>query len=458
MDQFKVNVIKFNDRKFLQMVYLDPMNGRKVTKSTGTTIRREAEKVAAKWEAELQEGRYSQSTKIVWKEFRERYEGEVLPGLAKKTGEKLTWVFNLVEKILNPARIRDLTTDRLSYFQSKLREAGKAETTIASALAHLRSALQWAMRMNMIAVMPKIERPKRAKGGKVMKGRPITGEEFDRLLTKVEAGLIAAATPRGKGKPTKKKRKQSETAKAAFQTRRAESVAKVAESWRHYLRGLWLSGLRLEESLELYWDRDDKLRVNLSGKRPMLRIPAELEKGNKDRLLPMAPEFAELLLATPKAERSGPVFCLRSRDGGQPLNAHRVCEIVCAIGRAAGVKVNTDAKTGKVKYASAHDLRRSFGERWAAKVMPQVLMELMRHESIETTMKFYVGRNAEKTADILWEAYRPGLGYSSGYSDQNSDGAKKETRRKSFDCNESPVDRGGIEPPTHGFSVHCSTN
>jgi hypothetical protein len=22
----------------------------------------------------------------------------------------------------------------------------------------------------------------------------------------------------------------------------------------------------------------------------------------------------------------------------------------------------------------------------------------------------------------------------------------------------SAVDRGGIEPPTHGFSVHCSTN
>ena len=29
--------------------------------------------------------------------------------------------------------------------------------------------------------------------------------------------------------------------------------------------------------------------------------------------------------------------------------------------------------------------------------MPQTLMELMRHESIETTLKFYVGHNAEKT-------------------------------------------------------------
>ncbi len=59
----------------------------------------------------------------------------------------------------------------------------------------------------------------------------------------------------------------------------------------------------------------------------------------------------------------------------------------------------------KVKYASAQDFRRSFGERWASRVMPQVLKELMRHESIETTLKYYVGRNAQATAAVLWEAH-----------------------------------------------------
>jgi hypothetical protein len=37
--------------------------------------------------------------------------------------------------------------------------------------------------------------------------------------------------------------------------------------------------------------------------------------------------------------------------------------------------------------------------------MPHVLKELMRHETIDTTMKFYVGRNAERTADAVWEAH-----------------------------------------------------
>jgi integrase len=72
----------------------------------------------------------------------------------------------------------------------------------------------------------------------------------------------------------------------------------------------------------------------------------------------------------------------------------------------SAVKVEETTRKGEphIKFASAHDLRRSFGERWALRVMPQVLMELMRHESIDTTMQFYVGRNAERTADALWAA------------------------------------------------------
>jgi integrase len=52
----------------------------------------------------------------------------------------------------------------------------------------------------------------------------------------------------------------------------------------------------------------------------------------------------------------------------------------------------------------AHDLRRAFGFRWALLVFPVVLRELMRHEDIATTMKYYVGQNAEATADAIWAA------------------------------------------------------
>ena len=44
--------------------------------------------------------------------------------------------------------------------------------------------------------------------------------------------------------------------------------------------------------------------------------------------------------------------------------------------------------------------------RWAARAMPAQLMELMRHESIETTLRYYVGANAQRTNDAIWAAFR----------------------------------------------------
>ena len=37
--------------------------------------------------------------------------------------------------------------------------------------------------------------------------------------------------------------------------------------------------------------------------------------------------------------------------------------------------------------------------------MPAILKELMRHETIQTTMLYYVGQNAEDIAATLWKAY-----------------------------------------------------
>jgi integrase len=121
------------------------------------------------------------------------------------------------------------------------------------------------------------------------------------------------------------------------------------------------------------------------------------------------------LAETPEAERSGPVFVLPKRKfKNVDACAEWVGKIVSDIGRKAGVIVRTDpADPARKKYASAHDLRRAFGDRWAARVMPAVLKELMRHESIETTLRYYVGVNAERTAEVCWSAI-PGA--AAGYA------------------------------------------
>ncbi len=162
-NQIKVLVVAYPDRKYLTMRYTDPMSGRRVAKTTGTTNRREAEKIAAKWEAELQERRYRPDSKISWEAFREKFETEVLPSQADKTGSMVGTVFNAVERILRPAKLHDLTADRLSYFQAQLRAGGRAEPTIRTYLAHLAAILQWAVTIGLLPALPKIQRPKRAR-------------------------------------------------------------------------------------------------------------------------------------------------------------------------------------------------------------------------------------------------------------------------------------------------------
>src|SRR5688572_25045992 len=122
MDEIIVHVTKHGDRKFLIMYYDDPITGEREQRSTKETDRVAAERVAGKWEAELREGRYKPTSNITWDEFRERYENEVVTSFAPSTADTLNGVFNAVARICKPDRLKKLTAERLSYFQSEFRQ------------------------------------------------------------------------------------------------------------------------------------------------------------------------------------------------------------------------------------------------------------------------------------------------------------------------------------------------
>lgn len=386
MEDIKVHVVDYG-RKTLVMRYTDPFTRKHVTKSAGTNNRKDALKAAGKWQEELRTGKYKPASRVTWAEFWKRYDDEVAPGLADKTVLKSETIRSVIETELNPQRMRQIDAGWISTLRSKLRARGCTEATIDGYVAHLSSALTWAVRWGMLSERPDLGGGSKKSKGKRSKGRHVTGEEFDRMLAKVpDVILWDERNPRITRDPAESER--------------------IVESWRHYLRGLWLSGLRLGESLELFWDRDDRLRVDLSGRRPMLWIPGAHQKSGKDEVLPITPDFAEFLQETPPERRRGRVFNpLRRLHSGSRLTNDRVTRLVGAIGKAANVVVWTHPKTGAVKYASAHDLRRSFGFRWATRIMPAVLQKLMRHEDIQTTMTYYVEINAATTADAVWDAW-----------------------------------------------------
>jgi integrase len=366
-DEIRVKVHSYGPGRPLGLVYFDPLTGKKICKSSGTYNEKEAERAAAVLQDELNSGRYAAPSKITWADFRKRYEDEKLSALAPASMVAATVSLDHLERVLNPDRLAKLTPAVMSKFQAKLRAEKMKETTIARHLRHIKAALRWAAVMGMMAKAPAIEMPKLPKGQTLMKGRPITAEEYDRMLAAVRK-VRPHDTP----------------------------------AWKRFLNGLWLSGLRLEEACNLSWDEESPFAVDLSGRRPVFRIYAEAQKARRDELLPMTPDFAEWLLATyPAAERHGQVFKLPTVYNGKPFTHKQVGRIVSRIGKRA--KVVTNKAEGK--YAGAHDLRRAFGTRWAKRVMPAVLQRLMRHAEVSTTMKYYVATSAADVADELWEQY-----------------------------------------------------
>jgi len=64
LDEIKVHILKRKGRENFSMRYLDPFTNRHCERSTSVSKQREAEKIAAKWEAELQEGRYRKRSRM----------------------------------------------------------------------------------------------------------------------------------------------------------------------------------------------------------------------------------------------------------------------------------------------------------------------------------------------------------------------------------------------------------
>ena len=119
--KIRVHVVAYRDCKNLVLRYRDPDTGKQHRTAkyrdpqTGEeteagTNRKEARKLAALWEADLNAGRDQGAYAISWGAFRLRYEDEAVPALADRTGGKIGTAFNAV-----PGAV---ASDREVYFNS----------------------------------------------------------------------------------------------------------------------------------------------------------------------------------------------------------------------------------------------------------------------------------------------------------------------------------------------------
>lgn len=387
----KVRIVRPSGRPF-QLRYDCPIEKREVRISTGTRDEDEAERQKTELEARLLLGLETKPNRqqvlgpeMEWSDFREQYRTLHLSTVRDSTAFHAESRLDIAERILKPRTLGDVADpNALQRLQARLlagdssrRTKPRSAHTVRGYMNCILAALNWAYLQDWLPTPPKLRKLKTPKM-KVMKGRPITENEFQEMLK---------ATPTVVGD-------------------------EVAESWKHVLRGLWASALRLDELMHVSWDKPGTIRpVWRNGQLPVLEIPAAMQKNDTEENIPLLPWFEALLLETPVEQRRGWVFDPQSLQikTGRKVRHHRpdaewVGKVVARIGKEAGIEVEpADTRTGRpTKYASAHDLRRSCGERLRnAGVPPLVICRVMRHSSWETTRKHYAPGDVQRDAEVL---------------------------------------------------------
>ncbi len=385
----KVRLAKPGKRPY-QVRYHCPIEQREIRITTGTHDETEAEDKRQEVLAKLRLGieakprkRVASGPNMAWSDFRNRYTTLELSRLRKNSRTSAETRLELAERILKPQRLRDVAdSEALHDLQAQLLKGaegttgrGRSPHTVKSHMAAVMAALNWAALMEYLPAVPKIRKVKVSKL-KQMKGRPISESEFHQMLDATEEVV-------------------GEDAK---------------ESWQYTMRGIWESGLRLEELLNVSWDDPAFIMpVWITDAFPELSIPASMQKNDTEESIPLLPGFEALLEETPDHERYGWVFNPMSLQGrlGRKVRPSRptvgwASRVITRIGEEAGIVVEPKKGEKPAKYASAHDLRRSCADRLvAAGVDVRDVQAVLRHASAETTRKYYTRTTTQRAASAI---------------------------------------------------------
>lgn len=173
--------------------------------------------------------------------------------------------------------VRDIMTlEMLEYLQERLLEGDESQydqrsaNTVNSTMGAVMAFVRFCAKREWITRVPDVES---LDVDDVMKGRPVTGEELDRMID---------ATERVVGK-------------------------NEAPSWQFALRVLWFSGFRVGDLMDFHWDDERHIRPmwpNREGIFPTITVPSS-QKNGKLQEIPLLPELEAFLLEVPKAKRSG---------------------------------------------------------------------------------------------------------------------------------------------------------
>ena len=486
------------DRNGFVLKFYCPIIGKRVRKNCGTRDRREARRVLQECRERLLNGQYIESGGAITanqaKATRSKSApAQNAPASANNTERGLSWQecydryrqfrksrtrkprslvdavsrLQIAERVFEADReerklpeglfIREcLSLERLEFLQERLLDGDecrydrRSPNTVNSMLASVMAFARHCEQHGWIAAVPKLQK---LEVEEVMKGRPITGEEFERMLD---------ATPKIVGQS-------------------------VASSWQFALRILWESGFRVGDLMNFSWDDERHIHpvwTNRKGQHATIIVPSS-QKNGRVQEIPLLPGLNAVLMSVPEQDRTGwivnpqPVeyelathsewFRPTNRDLRELIRSHsnrsialacgvsdmavrkwldtanlkrptefhrdtdeippdrvqqlrersaqrighnaqrkterltkeRVGRLISLIGEEAKIIVrqaNPDLGQ-RVKHASAHDLRRGCAQRLInLGVSAETLKVVMRHADFATTEKFYGAMRSAQAA------------------------------------------------------------
>ncbi|MEZ6058430.1 MAG: tyrosine-type recombinase/integrase [Planctomycetaceae bacterium] len=406
------------DKNGFVLKFYCPIHQTRIRKNCGTRDRREARRIQRECRERLLNGEYiasggaitanhsptilppprtipaaPQADGMSWQEAYDRYREQRSTRVRENSLVHALSRLGIAEKILEGYR-QDLglpeglavtnvmTLDGLEYLQERLvagdeaRYDTRSPNTVNSMMGAVMAFVRFCHKRGWIPSVPPVEK---LDVDDVMKGRPITGEEFERMLE---------TTPKVVGE-------------------------EAAESWQFALRILWESGFRIGDLMDFTWDDPRHIHPvwpQRSGDHPTLVIPSSQKNGRLQEI-PMLPGLRTLLDEVPSRERVGWVSDPRPIQRGETrpgmrshgrMTKERVGRVIAMIGKESRIVVRpADDRTGqREKFASAHDLRRGCALRLInAGISAETLRILLRHSTFATTEKFYGAiRSAQSAA------------------------------------------------------------
>lgn len=448
--------LRDSDKSFVLQFYC-PIQGKRIRRSTGTRDRREAKKIQQECAKRLHNGEYIASGGLItatqqitrqgihqvlnagvhresdidsrsWDDCKDQYLAYKKTRLRKASYDDTSSRLNIAERILTGRRedqglvgagsIKECCNlSSLEYLQDRLlagdecRYDWRSPMTVNSSMGVVMAFVRYCARHDWIDKVPYLEK---LDVDNPMKGRPITADEFEEMLSAVP--LVVGE--------------------------------QAAGSWRQVLKIIWGTAFRVGDVMSFSWDDTSQIHPLWQDDQrefPTIAIPS-IQKNRKTQEVPMLPELESMLAAVPESDRQGwianplpidsenfyanrPTQSELSRlarqlsnvaiaenygvseaavrkwladpsvlstkagvAGGQRLTKERVGRVVGLIGQKANIVVqdeNADLRK-RLKYASAHDIRRGCAKRLINQgVSAETLKLILRHADFATTEKFY---------------------------------------------------------------------